>query len=49
MRGQGIKIFSLIVNECSMDNSKLPVLEKVEPDEEDLELNEKNIRKANKK
>lgn len=48
MRGQGIKIFSLIVKECSMDNSKLPVLEKVEPDEEDLELNEKNIRKANK-
>lgn len=46
MRGQGIKIFSLIVNECSMDNSKLPVLEKVEPDEEDLELNEKNIRKV---
>lgn len=48
MRGQGIKIFSLIVNECSMDNSKLPVLEKVEPDEEDLQLNDKNIRKANK-
>lgn len=28
MRGQGIKIFSLMVNECAMQNYVLPVLEK---------------------
>ena len=33
MRGQGIKIFSLMVNECSLNNYKLPVLEKVYPEE----------------
>ena len=43
MRGQGIKIFSLVVNECSLNNYKLPVLEKVEPDEEDIEYENKNF------
>ena len=37
MRGQGIKIFSLMVNECSLNNFKLPVLEKVYPEEEELD------------
>ena len=43
MRGQGIKIFSLIVNECSNNNYKLPVLEKVEPEEVDLDIADKPI------
>ena len=41
MRGQGIKIFSLMVNECSLNNYKLPVLEKVYPEEEELDTTER--------
>ncbi len=33
MRGQGIKIFSLVVNECKLNGFKLPVLEKIAPEE----------------
>ena len=33
MRGQGIKIFSLITNECAQANFLLPVLEKIDPEE----------------
>lgn len=36
LRGQGIKIFSLVVNECSLAGFLLPTLEKVYPDEEEL-------------
>lgn len=36
LRGQGIKIFSLVVNECSQAGFVLPTLEKVYPDEEEL-------------
>jgi len=35
MRGQGIKIFSLMVNECSMNGLLLPVLDKIKADEID--------------
>ena len=41
MRGQGIKIFSLMVNECSLNNYKLPVLEKVYPEEEELDTTDR--------
>jgi DNA polymerase elongation subunit (family B) len=41
MRGQGIKIFSLMVNECSLNNYKLPVLEKIYPEEEELEITDR--------
>lgn len=33
MRGQGIKIFSLMVNECSLNGFLLPVLDKIRSDE----------------
>jgi DNA polymerase elongation subunit (family B) len=36
LRGQGIKIFSLIVNECAEQGYLLPTLDKVEPEEIDL-------------
>jgi DNA polymerase elongation subunit (family B) len=36
LRGQGIKIFSLVVKECSLAGYVLPTLEKVETDETDL-------------
>lgn len=36
LRGQGIKIFSLIVNECSERGFVLPTLDKVIPDEEEI-------------
>ena len=43
MRGQSIKIFSLIVNECSKENYLIPVLDKVrkteDDDEEEKEVN----------
>ena len=39
LRGQGIKIFSLVVKECSLAGYVLPTLEKVETDEEDLAAN----------
>ena len=39
MRGQGIKIFSLITNECAKENFLLPVLEKIEPEEFDVSDN----------
>jgi DNA polymerase elongation subunit (family B) len=35
MRGQGIKIFSLICNECAQENFVLPVLDKITVDDED--------------
>ncbi len=43
MRGQGIKIFSLITNECAKENFLLPVLEKIEPEE--IEVSD-NIRQS---
>ena len=33
LRGQGIKAFSLITNECAKEDFLLPVLEKIEPEE----------------
>jgi DNA polymerase elongation subunit (family B) len=39
LRGQGIKAFSLITNECAKEDFLLPVLEKIEPDE--LEIDDK--------
>ena len=33
LRGQGIKAFSLVTNECAKENFLLPVLEKIEPEE----------------
>ena len=36
IRGQGIKIFSLIVNECGENGFLLPTLEKIYPDEEEI-------------
>ena len=39
LRGQGIKIFSLVVNECAENNFVLPTLEKVEISEDEIELN----------
>jgi len=38
LRGQGIKIFSLVVNECAENGFVLPTLEKVEISEEEVEL-----------
>ena len=38
LRGQGIKIFSLVVNECAENGFVLPTLEKVEMDEDEVEL-----------
>jgi DNA polymerase elongation subunit (family B) len=40
LRGQGIKIFSLIVNECASEGYLLPTLDKVETDE--VEINNHN-------
>jgi DNA polymerase elongation subunit (family B) len=37
IRGQGIKIFSLIVNECGENGFLLPTLEKIYPDEEEID------------
>ena len=37
LRGQGIKAFSLITNECAKEEFLLPVLEKIEPDEVELD------------
>jgi len=34
LRGQGIKAFSLVTNECAKEDFLLPVLEKIEPEEE---------------
>jgi DNA polymerase elongation subunit (family B) len=38
LRGQGIKIFSLIVNECSENGFLLPTLEKIYLEEEELDI-----------
>lgn len=35
MRGQGIKIFSLICNECAQEDFVLPVLDKIQVEEDD--------------
>ena len=43
MRGQGIKIFSLIVNECSLNGFVLPMLEKINVEEEEEDLTNTNI------
>ena len=41
LRGQGIKAFSLITNECAREDFLLPVLEKIKPEEVEVEcLNE---------
>jgi DNA polymerase elongation subunit (family B) len=37
LRGQGIKAFSLITNECAKEDFLLPVLEKIEPEEVDVD------------
>ena len=37
LRGQGIKAFSLITNECAKEDFLLPVLEKIEPEEQDVD------------
>ena len=43
MRGQGIKIFSLVVNECNQNGYLLPVLEKRVAEEEEEEEEEKEF------
>ncbi len=40
LRGQGIKIFSLVVNECAQNGYLLPTLEKVEVDDEETEVSD---------
>ena len=42
MRGQGIKIFSLIINECSKNGYKVPVLDKIYKDDIDIQDNDDN-------
>ena len=37
LRGQGIKAFSLVTNECAKEDFLLPVLEKIEPEEQDVD------------
>jgi len=37
LRGQGIKAFSLITNECAKEDFLLPVLEKIEPEEQEVD------------
>ena len=37
LRGQGIKAFSLVTNECAKEDFLLPVLEKIEPEELDVD------------
>lgn len=37
LRGQGIKAFSLITNECAKEDFLLPVLERVEPEEQTVD------------
>jgi len=37
LRGQGIKAFSLITNECAKENFLLPVLDKIEPEEVEVD------------
>jgi DNA polymerase elongation subunit (family B) len=37
LRGQGIKAFSLITNECAKEDFLLPVLEKIEPEEVEVD------------
>lgn len=39
LRGQGIKAFSLITNECAKEDFLLPVLEKIEPEELEVDDN----------
>lgn len=40
LRGQGIKIFSLVVNECAQNGYLLPTLEKVEVEDEETEVSD---------
>jgi len=37
LRGQGIKAFSLVTNECAKEDFLLPVLEKIEMEEQDVD------------
>jgi len=37
LRGQGIKAFSLVTNECAKEDFLLPVLEKIEVEEQDVD------------
>ena len=39
MRGQGIKIFSLVVNECSKNGYKVPVLDKIRKEDDECNDN----------
>ena len=43
LRGQGIKAFSLVTNECAKEDFLLPVLEKIEPEELDVNDNVRRV------
>ena len=43
MRGQSIKVFSVICNECNKNNYVIPVLNKKMEEEEDLDIHKKSI------
>ena len=43
LRGQGIKAFSLVTNECAKEDFLLPVLEKIEPEEVDVDDNVRRV------
>jgi DNA polymerase elongation subunit (family B) len=43
LRGQGIKAFSLVTNECAKEDFLLPVLEKIEPEEEVVDDNVRRV------
>ena len=43
LRGQGIKTFSLVTNECGKENFLLPVLEKIEPEEVEVADNVRRV------
>jgi DNA polymerase elongation subunit (family B) len=47
-RGQGIKVFSLIVDECAKSGFLLPTLEKVQIEEDEEELDENQVAKIRK-
>ena len=47
MRGQGIKIFSLIINECSKNGYKVPVLDKIYKDDIDEDEDTKSSNQDN--
>ena len=43
MRGQSIKVFSVICNECNKNNYVIPVLDKKYEEEEEFNVNKQNI------